>query len=143
MTCRRVLRLGSVAAVAVMAVAVWLWWPRETAITLENGARIQPRMSLVDVEEILGGPERDETQRPTTIDETDLQAMLHFRLRAIGRFAHLHPDMPKVRTWQSDYAQIAVIFDPTDRVLDSFAMRVHPVQESPIHALRRWLRLKR
>ncbi len=61
MTRRRVLLLGSVAIVAAMAVAMWAVWPRPSAITEENAAKIQQGMTLAEVEAILGGPARDET----------------------------------------------------------------------------------
>jgi hypothetical protein len=55
MTRRRVLLLGSVAIVAALAVALWLTWPRPSAITADNVAMIKPGMILAEVEAILGG----------------------------------------------------------------------------------------
>ena len=60
MTRRRVLLLGSVAALAAMAFGAWVTWPRPSAITDENSVKIQTGMTLAEVEAILGGPPRNE-----------------------------------------------------------------------------------
>jgi outer membrane protein assembly factor BamE (lipoprotein component of BamABCDE complex) len=59
MTRRRLLLFALIAVAVVLAVGVWLLWPR-TAITRENAAKIQAGMTLAEVEAILGGPARDE-----------------------------------------------------------------------------------
>jgi hypothetical protein len=54
MTRRLLLFALPIAVVLALAIA-WGLWPR-TAITAENATRIQPGMTLAEVEEILGGP---------------------------------------------------------------------------------------
>jgi hypothetical protein len=54
---RLLLLFGLPAGLTVLAVGVWLLWPR-TAITPENAAKIQVGMPLPEVEAILGGPQR-------------------------------------------------------------------------------------
>src|SRR4051812_17856015 len=68
--------LAVLAAIALVGVggclAAWIREPT-TAITGTNAARIQPGMTLADVEAILGGPPRDEADqsrfRPDEFDE--------------------------------------------------------------------------
>jgi hypothetical protein len=60
---RRFLFLSLAAVVAVLAVGLWLLWPG-TAITRENAERIEEGMTLADVEAILGGPARNESDLP-------------------------------------------------------------------------------
>jgi hypothetical protein len=64
MTRRRLLLFGLLATIAILA-TVWLLWPR-TAITRENAAKIQPGITLADVEKLLGCPDRDESTGPLT-----------------------------------------------------------------------------
>jgi hypothetical protein len=47
--------------VGMLAVCIWLLCPPPSAITKENGDRIQLGMTLQEVEAILAGPPRDET----------------------------------------------------------------------------------
>jgi hypothetical protein len=61
MTRRRVLLLGSVAVLVSLLGAVLLTWPRPSAITADSIAKIQLEMSRAEVEAILGGPPRDES----------------------------------------------------------------------------------
>jgi hypothetical protein len=70
MTRRRVLLLGPVAVAAVMATTIWLTWPPPSAISPENAATLKEGMTLAEVEQILGGPARDERSGPiVTTDE--------------------------------------------------------------------------
>ena len=48
-------------ALGALGLALWLLWPRESAITEENIASIQIGMTRAQVEAILGGPARDES----------------------------------------------------------------------------------
>jgi hypothetical protein len=53
--------LGTIAALLLVSVvASIVLWPR-TAITRENALKIRVSMTLQEVEELLGGPARDET----------------------------------------------------------------------------------
>jgi hypothetical protein len=58
----------SIAAIAV-AVGIWTLWPR-SAITLQNMKRIKAGMTLAEVEQILGGPARDESSGATAFVQT-------------------------------------------------------------------------
>jgi hypothetical protein len=58
---RRLLLLGVPAAVVTVALVAWLLWPRGTANTRENAAKIQPGMARAEVEALLGGPAGDYT----------------------------------------------------------------------------------
>lgn len=48
----------------VAGIAMYLAWPRPSASNAENAARIRPGMSVAKVQEILGGPARDESTGP-------------------------------------------------------------------------------
>jgi hypothetical protein len=56
MTRRRLLLFGLPIALVVLGVALWLLWPRSSAITPENYERIQGGMTFEQVQAILGGP---------------------------------------------------------------------------------------
>jgi hypothetical protein len=58
-TTRRLLLLGLPAGFVAVLVCAWPLWPR-SAITRENAARIQKGMTLAQVEQLLGGPARNE-----------------------------------------------------------------------------------
>jgi hypothetical protein len=61
-TRRRLFLLALCVAVVLLGVGIWLLWPRwpHTAISQENVNRINVGMTLAEVEQILGGPARDE-----------------------------------------------------------------------------------
>src|SRR5690242_10055806 len=61
MTRRRALLLGTAGVVAALALAVWVGWPRTSAITKENVAKIKDGMTQAEVEVILGGAARDDS----------------------------------------------------------------------------------
>lgn len=65
---RRLLLLALPVGLLVLAIGVGLLWPR-TAITRENAAKIEPGMTLAEVEAKLGGPARDETTGPVEREE--------------------------------------------------------------------------
>jgi hypothetical protein len=108
----------STAVVLVVGLTAWLLWPR-TAITRENAARIQVGMTVAEVEEILGGPARDETpKRPLVV-----------------KIQNVHPD----REWNSDQVSIWLHLDAEGRVRECRAIPVPP--KAPLNRLRRWLGL--
>jgi hypothetical protein len=132
--------------------SLWLLLPG-TAITRENFARIQEGMTLKDVEEILGGPARDESTGPTQF-ERPLPAELGDQAR--------HPDSPSQifgydadievfdqnaqlvefsKEWKSDRVAILLYFDATERLTSKHERRLCPVEVSLVTRLRRWLGL--
>jgi hypothetical protein len=86
---RRLLIALPVAVVLTLALA-WLLWPR-MAITRDNAAKITVGMTLAEVEAILGGPARDETTGPVTLDwdsdqqeKVEIQAVVYDRALAMS-----------------------------------------------------------
>src|SRR6266404_6284378 len=59
-------------ALCALGLALWLLWPRESAITEENIARIQKGMSRADVAAILGGPARDDSGGAGKMEDGDM-----------------------------------------------------------------------
>ena len=140
MTRRRVLLLGSVAVVAAMPVAVWLLSPR-TAITPENAAKIQPGMTLAEVEAILGGPPRDETTGLITEDLTGNAAKRFSRPTDMYETCTEWSATRHSRSWLSNWLVVRVRFDGAAGVDKRECFSVRPMQESVASRLRRWLRL--
>jgi hypothetical protein len=128
----------SLSAVAVgLAVAAWLLWPR-TAITRENGAKIEKGMTLAEVEATLGGPAREESAGPMVLNinkhgpNSDMPW---------DDLATLLTGGDRVRSWRADPVMIRVLLDPGDRVVACRSFAVHRPEESPLAMLRRWLGL--
>jgi hypothetical protein len=113
-----------VAVVLVLAVA-WLLWPR-TAITRENADKIQNGMRLAEVEELLGGPARNESDMPNNFI----------------RDAFINPGPPPFqhKRWASPALVVFVDFDESGRVTrhSHFAFNE---DRSLVDRLRRWLGL--
>src|SRR5690242_5130368 len=64
---RRFLALGLCVCVLLTGSVLWLLLPR-TAITRENAALIQVGMTRAKVQAILGGPPRNDTSGPVSLD---------------------------------------------------------------------------
>jgi outer membrane protein assembly factor BamE (lipoprotein component of BamABCDE complex) len=116
---RRALLFGLLVAVVVLGVSAWATWPRPSAITPENAARIEKGMTLAEVEGILGGPARDETPE----DERR-----HLVIQSV------RPDLE----WNSDLVSVWIHLDADGRVRECHAIPVPP--QGPLAFLRRWLR---
>ena len=129
MTRRRVLLLGAVAVVAALVVAVWMVWPRPSAITEENAAKIQLGMTLEQVETILGGPQRDETVGVCVLSEPVVAAPGEF-------FA---PD--SAHWWTGSECCIVVWFANGRAGAVRHYDVLLPADETLIQRLRRWMRL--
>jgi hypothetical protein len=143
---RRLLLACLPAAVVALAVGVWLLWPR-TAITRENAEKIQPGMTLAEVEAILGGPARDEsTGRPTERDDDPGAAGPSGR-GVIGFEWTLGPPLPDGnpsdlrRMWATDHLMVVVDFNGRGHVTAKRTFRTHPVRGTLLDTLRRWLGL--
>jgi hypothetical protein len=126
---RRLLLFALIAGTAIVGTfAAWLLWPH-SAITRENAAKIQMDMTLAEVEELLGGPARNESNMP---DNFINDAFVVARHRGAQPFEE--------RRWASPGFVVLVHFDDSGRVirLTNFDFNV---DRSLIDKLRRWLRL--
>jgi hypothetical protein len=140
----RRLRLLCLPALGARALA-GLPWPR-SGINRENARRIQPGMTLEEVEAILGGPARDEASGPLAPNVEDgpqghqqLALMEHLLIRRMLdlQFA---PDARNLE-WKSNRVMIWVQLDLHGRVGECNAFPMRRVGEGPLAMLRRWLRL--
>jgi outer membrane protein assembly factor BamE (lipoprotein component of BamABCDE complex) len=121
---RRGLLFSAAAVVlALLAVAVWVVPPR-TKITPENAAKIEEGMTLAKVEELLGGPARNES------DLADNFINDAFVLVESRPFID--------RRWASRGYVVLVAFDDSGRVLRHSDM-AFDVDRSFLDKLRRWL----
>jgi hypothetical protein len=119
-------------------VGAWLLWPR-TAITRENAAKIEPGMTVAEVEAIFGGPARDEITGAILTDENDDIASWP---AAKALFA---PEWPsdhgqRILVWQSDQV-IVEVYLWEGIVTRCLRLQVRRDYESPVDALRRWVGL--
>lgn len=144
MTRRRLLLFGLPAGATVLAlgVAAWALWPR-TAITRESAAEIQVGQTLLEVEAILGGLARSDMTGPCVVDLDDLdnRDLLALQQRRYINVLVAIRGGDRCRLWQSDVVEIAVQFDDQWRVTSCDVIPMRRAEESPIDALRRWLRL--
>jgi hypothetical protein len=93
-------RLLVVLALAALGVAgTWVLWPRPPRVTRARFDRIQPGMTLADVQAIVGGPPADYRSGPTTLGVGSREI-----LAGAARPA-------EVRTWKTDEATVVVSFD--------------------------------
>lgn len=124
---RRLLQFGLIVAalVAVCLLTAWLLQPW-TAITQENAAKITEGMTLADVEEILGGPARNESGMPDNFINDA------FVMRGVQPFTE--------KRWASSGRIVIVHFDDSWRVTrhttGDFA-----VDRSLFDKIRRWFRV--
>jgi hypothetical protein len=102
---RRVLLIALLIVLVVAAVWALVVWPRPTAITRENEARIQEGMSWDELKAILGGPPRNESTGPTELDPDALVG--------VGRAPP--PSVTRIYEWISDEVMIRVAFDVDGR----------------------------
>jgi hypothetical protein len=86
-------------------------------------------MTLADVENILGGPSRDEVRR-TCIVDVDAQPDAQERFRRI-----IAAGAPRPLQWRSDQAVIAVWLDTDGRALSSECVYLCPVPVSLLDRL--------
>jgi hypothetical protein len=152
---RRLLLFGLPATAVVVALVLWLLWPR-TAITPENAAKIRAGMTLAEVQAILGGPPRSEAtgrlaaaEPPSKGEPPDLA----FGERKVWLFQHpgAFPEAaaaingPEHRLgewtheWVSDVVIVRVDFDRDERVISFRTLPVCRIPENPADRIRRWL----
>jgi hypothetical protein len=125
---RQLVGMAALIGVGVLVLTAWLLWPRTTittAITLENAATIKEGMTRAEVEAILGGPPRD---------ETEAAGMIVNLPKGFGGFG------PGTLFWISHTTVCGVEFDDTGRVVGVHAFAAHP-HESTFHRLCPWLGL--
>jgi hypothetical protein len=127
---RRLLLFGLLAGFLVLGVVgglLRLARQPATKITLENAAKIHADMTLTEVEDILGGPARDETTGTVEVDDPDVPGLL----------------LPFVQQWRSDTVLCVVSFDAKELV-EAFAIIPIPAHRTDEGSLfdrfRRWLR---
>jgi hypothetical protein len=126
MTRRRLFLFALPVAVVLLGVATWILWPRPpSAITRENGARIELGMTDAEVEAILGGPARDESTGFLMGEETRIGGMAWPR---------------HTQCWLSDSVIVRVLFQE-GQVIARDCEPVHRVNTSFLDDIRRWLRL--
>jgi len=122
-TRRRLLLFGLLAGLITLAVGGWMLWPRPSAITSENAAKIQVGMTLAEVEVILGAQARRE-------------------LPPGGLVTTIGPVVPDA-WWQSEDALVWIYLD-SGRVAEIHCVD-GPSDLDPLSLippwLRRWLRL--
>ncbi len=134
---RRVCWFAVPAALGVLAVGVWLLWPH-TAITRANAAKVQPGMTLAEVEAILGGPARDDTTGPVVCEEPPEFAPPDAQGR---RYRITFVDMRPLLRWHSDEVQVRIHFDDDGRVTDCHSFLMRRAEETLLDRVRRWLGL--
>lgn len=122
---RSLLLLGLLAASFALGVRGWMLWPY-TAITRGNAAMISEGMTLAEIEEILGGPARNESGLP---DNFIRDAFVNGDMRGVAE-----------KRWASPGFLVIVEFDWSWQVIRQSNVDFN-VDASPFHKLRRWLRL--
>ncbi len=137
---RRALLLAAPVALAVLAVALGLLWAR-TAITRENAAKVKAGMTLAEVEQVLGGPARDETTGLVAYAEyeaADGGPETVRRWNALRRRVAAEPGLARM-AWVSDEVWLETLADADGRVVLCARMPVRRIDGGPIAAVRRWL----
>jgi hypothetical protein len=134
-TRRRLLLFGMLAGLLVLGAGVWLFWPRP-GITRENAAKIQPGMTIWQVEHLLGGPARDESTDQLNIDITLKDAILE------------HLEQPRLEfdpewdwlEWKSNTVRLELGFTLDGRVAFHVVLPLCPAvpDDKFIDRVRRW-----
>ena len=128
---RRVHLLALLTVLVVAAVCAAMVWPRSSAITRENEARIHEGMSWDELKVILGGPPRDESTGPTELDPGALAVR-------IGRPPP--PSMTRIYEWISDEVLIRVAFDANGRAEWITTCPMRRTFPGVVPTVRHWLR---
>jgi hypothetical protein len=122
--CRLVVLAAAGAAVA-LAVGFWMLWPPThiTAITWANAAKVQPGMTLDEVEAILGGPARFDATGPVSYCLTGVEGF--------------DPTVPRPPEWLSDEVLVMVYLDANRRVQRCVPVTVQQEDRNVIGIIRR------
>jgi hypothetical protein len=102
-----VLLVGVLTVLVLIGAGIRVLWPGPSAVTRENEARIHEGMGTEELQEILGGPPRDDSTGPTELDPDAL-------IDRIGEPAPL--SVTPIYEWRSDQVLIRVHFDAAGRV---------------------------
>jgi hypothetical protein len=124
----------------VLGLGAWLLWPR-TMITQENADKIQPGMTLAEVEAILGGPARQDATGPIAtegFDDAPIPEGNSFEAGLAGEDGEL---IGWDRRWFSDTIMVTIHFDLENHVSEIRCRPMFPVERGMIETLRRWLHL--
>jgi hypothetical protein len=134
---RRLLFLFLAVATVAARGAASLRWPR-TAVTPENAEKIQPGMTLAEVEAILGRPAGDDAGPGVCVGAGRCGDPMD------ARAAARHGPDPAGGVWQSwlsDQAHVALRFDARGRVDETRWFPALETRERFTDRLRRWLGL--
>jgi len=134
--------LGSFLCLLSAATAfAWIWWSPRTAITPENYERIELGITQMEVEEILGGPARDEATGPlqNAGEDCDVMKWREWVIRSSG--ADERPGQPFVRYWFSDELIVECCFDSAGQLTGKECMHVRPYRRSPLQLIADWIHL--
>jgi hypothetical protein len=139
---RRLFLVAVPAMLVLVGTSGLLLWPR-TAITRENAAKIDIGMTLAEVETIFGGPERDESGGPLSIDEPGEATAVVTLVPDGGAVwvAGRWQVVPSPRQWVNTEVVATVAFNVNGRVESCNVLAVRRARESPLAILRRWLGL--
>jgi hypothetical protein len=119
MSRRRLVLLSVPAMLLMLGVGAWALWQRErSAITRENAERIQPGMTLTEVEAILDGPARVE---PGSENSFGWFLDLQVPQQGAGKAVVTH-------VWVGRHAKVEADMDAGGRVI-SFSVR-RPARDS-------------
>jgi hypothetical protein len=146
-----ILGIGLLIGCIAAAIVCYATAEPQSPINGENAARIQVGMTLAEVEQLLGGPARDESsgKLASVCDESEFSELtVHFFKHPPvfcsagmtiflnnGKEAHSFPIL-----WVSDRLIVRVFLDTEGHVEFSESMPVFCADEHPIRALvRRWL----
>jgi hypothetical protein len=134
--------LGSIVAACL---GVYLLLPR-THINHENYEKIQIGMSLAEVEQILGGPARDESSGPLRATDRGDDRHVNPEARVTAFKASFiffsfddNPPAPESQIWITDWLMVRADLDSEGRVNSRSCLRVRPAVENRLGVLRRWL----
>lgn len=113
---RRILTASLLIGLAtVVVVGGWVVWPRSSAICKENYHRITVGMSLSQVEDILGGPARDESFGTLLVQVNDTPSAKDSPLKGeqqrFFRRSVLRREGVSSKEWISNQAAVWVGFD--------------------------------
>jgi hypothetical protein len=121
----RLLLVGLPAALLLLGASACMIWSRTSAINTDNAAKIEDGMTLAEVEDLLGGPARNESDLPD-----------NFIRDAFDNSARPSKD----KRWASPGLIVFVDVDDDGRVV-RHSTYSFSVGRSPLDKLRRWLHL--